>query len=277
MSLGPIVRSLRFVPAVALLASLPFARAQAQGVEQAKTAALAGTVRDTSGRGIAGVEIVVDSLELNAVTDDSGQFHLPGIPAGRNGFIVRKIGYEAASFETSLAAEKTLVIQVTLRNSVNTLNTATITGERLLPGLAKAGFYDRERRGLGRFMRPEGVDSIAHTVSTPSQMLRQMPGIDVQCRRGGACALRSRTPPYCMHVFIDGKFVPPVDNGGKDLVLDVSLTADAIGAFEVYRHPSEVPAEFEAPMIVKDRGPRSMTAQAGCGVVAVWTKVKSMR
>ncbi|MCX5754766.1 MAG: carboxypeptidase-like regulatory domain-containing protein [Gemmatimonadetes bacterium] len=228
--------------------------------------AIAGTVRDTSGRPIANAEVLTDSLGRHAISDDSGRFHLDSLKPGRNGFTVRRLGFDPASFETALAPNATLLIQVTL-NSVQSLGAVVVSGERTIAGLAKAGFYEREQRGLGRFIRPESIDSLSN-VTRPSQLLQNMNGINVSCAKA-RCSVQSRTPPYCLHLFVDGRYT-----AGETpfTALDEALSAASVLAIEVYRHPSEVPTEFQAPLVVKSG--RGVTGQAGCGAIAVWTKAK---
>lgn len=99
----------------ALVASPASAQAPSAKPDSAKTGAIAGVVRDTSGRNIVGAELIVDGFARKAVTDDSGRFHLDGIPAGKNGFLFGKLGLSPVSFETSLAADKTLVLAINMQ------------------------------------------------------------------------------------------------------------------------------------------------------------------
>ncbi len=252
--------------AVAIGVSLP---AQSPG-SPTRPAAIAGVISDTTMRPLAGAELLVDGTDLKAVSDDSGRFHLAGVPEGRNGFVVRKIGYTAVSFETTLAPDKTLVIQIRMQHA-QALDAVVVSGERLLPGLARVGFYERERQGIGKYLRPESIDSLAH-VTRPSMLLQNVTGLMLDCRRGARCAVRSSTPPYCLQLFVDGQYTT---GSAVEYALDETLNPGTIGAIEIYRHPSSVPLQFQPPMLQK--AGRGVTGQAGCGVIVVWTRGKTMR
>jgi hypothetical protein len=240
--------------------------AEAQG-----TGAIAGVVRDTSGRYIVGAELIVDGFGRKAVTDDSGRFHLDGIPAGKNGFLFRKLGLSPVSFETSVAAEKTLVLAINMQPAEQTLDAVVVKAAMEPAGLTRAGFYERQKQGLGYFLTPAKVDSLQH-LGSPSQLLRDVPGVEVDCRGTTRCALRTRSPPFCMHLFVDGRY----ERGTTpQLAMDENLSTSAIAAIEVYRTPVSVPHEFSAPLAEKAPGARTLTQKSGCGAVVVWTKAKA--
>lgn len=226
-----------------------------------RSAALAGLVRDSLGLPVVGAEVLVDGGRLRATTDDSGRFHLAGVLAGPNGFTVRRVGYSAVSFETTLAPDTTLVVEIRLK-SLQALDAVVVSAAAEMPGLARAGFYERQRFGTGKYLAPPTIDSMSH-LSTPSQLLRSVAGLEVRCRALG-CNVQSRLPPYCLHLFVDGRY----ESG----TLDEALTTGVISAIEVYRHPSTIPTAFVAPLPAKSG--RGLSQSAGCGALVVWTKAK---
>lgn len=261
-----VARDLRSV--ARLVACVACAAPVARVAQAQSTAAIAGVVRDTGGRYIVGAEVLIDGFAKKGVTDDSGRFHVDGVPAGKNGFIIRKLTYNPVSFETSLVEGKTLVLQINMQPAEQMLDAAVITASAELQGLTKAGFYERQRQGLGYYITPQKIDSLQYLMA-PSQILRDIPGIEVRCGRATVCEVRSRTPPYCMHTFVDGRY--------EEGRLDELLTTGTVVAFEVYRSPSSIPHEFHLPLQQKTapgRGLASLTGTAGCGAVVAWTKSK---
>src|SRR4051812_44199906 len=111
-----------------------------------RVAAIAGVVRDNLGHPLRMATVFVEGKDLSSVTDDSGRFHIPRIPAGKNLVTALRIGYKAVSFEIELPPDSTIVTEIRLRN-VTTLGAVNVTGERVSPRLAREGFYARLKSG----------------------------------------------------------------------------------------------------------------------------------
>ena len=240
--------------------------AQVPAPNPGKRAALAGVIRDSMSRPLTMATVLVDGKDFSAVTDESGRFHLAGIPAGTNDFTVMRIGYRSVSFTTTLAPDSTLVIAITLRK-IQTLEEVEVRAPGISPALERQGYYDRRRLGIGSFVTPERIDSLDH-VATPSQLLRNVRGIEVQCggRSKLGCIVATRRAHGCLNLFIDGVF-------HKDQIDDV-LPTTAVYAIEVYENPSIVPLEFQASLPGKVS---ALTRKAGCGAIVVWTRSRAMK
>jgi carboxypeptidase family protein len=230
---------------------------------QRKKSGIAGVVRDSLGRAIRLANILVDGESLTTVSDDSGRFDLRGLSSGPNGFTVLKVGYAPVSFETSLPPDSVLVLAIRMR-SVQTLSTVKVTGERINAYLARTGFAERRRMGFGSFLSPEQVDSVADLIVTPSQFLRGMRGIDLQCGNL-ACVPVARNYASCLSLFVDG-----APYGPARVIDSFGLNPNSIAAIEVYDRPAVVPIEFQGTLPEK-RG-RGLSATGGCGAIALWTK-----
>src|SRR5579871_4739562 len=71
-------------------------------------ATLVGHVVDSMGVGVPGAEITLNkSDKVHAISGDSGEFRIAGVPPGTVTFNVRRIGFEAASFTAVLRPGKT--------------------------------------------------------------------------------------------------------------------------------------------------------------------------
>jgi carboxypeptidase-like protein len=251
---------------LALFATGAFAQAPARD-PILRHSAVAGVVRDTLEHPLAFATILVEGRELSVVSDDSGRFHLAGIPSGLNTFTVMRIGYKAVSFDVMLAPESTLVLGIHLK-SIQTLGPVTVTGAAQIPRLARTGFYDRQRLGLGTFLSPQRIDSLDF-VDSPAQLLRGVRGIDVRCFSAKRCSVHTRSPPDCLWLFVDGAYVP-AGVGGQSQIDDVMGTGE-VGAIEVYERPMTVPSEFQAQLPAKRAG-QVFTVKAGCGALVIWTR-----
>jgi hypothetical protein len=241
-----------------------------------KTSGLAGVVRDSLRRPITAASVLVDGSSVFTATDDSGRFDVRHLPAGHNGFTITKIGFAPLSFEVTLPADSVVLLAVTM-HPVQLLNTVNVRAERTNTYLARIGFIERQRLGIGSFLSPQHLDSIAMSVTRPSELLRGVRGIDMRCGTGptpagqrpsflvGAdCNLTSHSPPGCLWLFIDG--VPH----GEQQIDQLGLSPSGIAAIEVYERPSMVPLEFQGQLPIK-KG-QNMSMSGGCGALAIWTK-----
>src|SRR5262249_38159757 len=76
---------------------------------------LIGTITDSAGVGIEGVEIgLVTDPTIHTVTGDSGLFRLLNLPPGEVSFTVRRLGYQSASFTANLKPGKTSRMHLSL-------------------------------------------------------------------------------------------------------------------------------------------------------------------
>jgi hypothetical protein len=110
------------------------------------------------------------------------------------------------------------------------------------------------------------VSDNSDLIATPSQFLRGVRGIDLQCRNLG-CVPVPRNHTSCLWLFIDG-----VPNGPARLIDSLGLNPNAISAIEVYDRPGVVPMEFQGALPEKQGRGFSMTG--GCGAIAFWTKAR---
>jgi len=237
---------------------------------------LAGVVRDSLRRPITAASVLVDGSSVFTATDDSGRFDVRMLPAGRNGFTITKIGFATLSFEVSLPSDSVVLLALTM-HSVQLLNTVNVSAERTNTYLARTGFTERQRLGIGTFLTPRHIDSISMSVTRPSELLRGVRGIDIRCGTGptpagarpsflvGAdCNVSSHRPPGCLWLYIDG--VPH----GQEQIDQLGLPPGGVAAIEVYERPSMVPLEFQGQLPIKSW--QNMSMAAGCGALVIWSK-----
>jgi hypothetical protein len=240
----------------AILVALPLVLRAQPG-----TGALAGTVRDSLGNPVRMVAVVVDGSDIAAVTDDSGRFHLKGIRAGKNGFTTRRVGFGPVEFETTIEANKTLVLDIRMNPLVNTLAPVAITAEAL-KRFESTGFGARRKGGIGSYVGPERVDSMMDRVTSAAMLLRNLRGLEVSCKIG-FCSVTTRNGPTCLNVFVNGGF--------RQGQLDENVQLSEVYAIEVYEKAVLVPSEFQGKLPMKV-GRGLTTRPAGCGAIAVWTR-----
>ena len=239
-------------------------------------------VHKTSQAGIPNAEVLLAPHSLRLVTDSAGYFQFDRVNPGTVSLLVRRLGFspESASFEVRPADQLDLLIQ--LEQAAQQLDTVSIAGreEDLLLRGKLAGFYERKRFGIGRFIDGEILDKEQHRPlgsiiepRTPgTKLIRSHLGSMAwlaTTRRSGAMFQgsvideydrnRGADPRACYpDVYLDGAIV--YSFGSRASLFDINgIPAGNVAAIEVYVGPSRIPTQYNKTSSV-------------CGVVLIWTK-----
>lgn len=240
----------RSVPVLLLLAVARSASAQSVG-------AISGTVKDSAGTPIPGVEVVLLQLKGFARSDSLGVFRFGSVPTGNRQLHFRRLGFAPKSIDAKVAEGQDLALSVVLEASATEIEGMTVeelTRRRQL----LSDFYDRSSRGFGHFVTRDQIEK--RNPMNLSDMMRMIPGARlVPLRAGGQSALRfSRAqlgtrdcPPQ---YWVDGV-------KAWNLNIDDIVPQDVEG-IEVYSGASTVPPQFN-----------TREGTTICGVVLIWTRI----
>ncbi|MFL5385974.1 MAG: carboxypeptidase regulatory-like domain-containing protein [Longimicrobiaceae bacterium] len=181
--------------------------------------------------------------------------------------------------ELPVGLRETVDVEVRLSAAAIAIEPLRVTARVQPPrrrSLELSGFYERERRGIGEYLRREDIErrsnmNLAHVLSrVPGAAILYSgtreyiyfprnggPGLGRTRSTGGRAPARWGPPANsCLpRLFLDGVRVTyDVDN-------DINAIVDpvAVEAIEVFRGPSEIPVEYN------DNNSR-------CGVILVWTR-----
>ncbi|MEO6244509.1 MAG: TonB-dependent receptor [Opitutaceae bacterium] len=118
----------RFLPLALLLAFLP----QGYGAEPTSSSAtLTGTVSNVAtGNLLEGARVAVPALALSVLTDNTGLYVLPALPAGTHEVVVSYLGLDAARVSVTLAAGQRSARNFDLTTGIYKLEVFKVTGER---------------------------------------------------------------------------------------------------------------------------------------------------
>jgi len=264
-------RSRPVVVATAVLAAAcacVSARAQAPGVDI--------TVRvhaNEGGAPLAGAQVELLGTRRVVTADRAGVALLRGVAPGPTLFEVRRLGYGSEHFTVNVPPGDTLGIDVDLLAAPVRLRGVRATATSRIPTLQDAGFYERQRMGLGTFLTAAEMEQRPGARFTSA--MRMVPGVRVvrfrarqgTGRRGRAARAgmdmdeqyriaSSRStgtggvPDCYMDVYVDGiKYDQDLD----------AFPVSGVEAVEVYSGPGSAPPQF-----------RNVTSK--CGVVVVWLK-----
>lgn len=238
----------RCVPVLLLPA---FASVSAQSV-----GAISGTVRDSAGKPIPGVEVVVLQHKGAVHSDSLGDFRLVDVPAGKRQLHFRRLGFAPKSMDTVITDGSTLALTVTLDVTATEIEGMTVE-EVARKRQLLADFYDRSASGFGHFITRDQIEK--RNPMNLSDMMRLIPGARlVPMRFGGQATLRFNRAS-------GGRDCPPqywVD-GVKAYGLNIDdVTPQDVEGIEVYEGASTVPPQFN-----------TREGTTICGVVLIWTRI----
>lgn len=211
---------------------------------------------DATGQPIANASVRIANTALTAVSQPDGRFEFAQLPTGDYRVRIEHISYATS---THALPVRSADLDATIRMAPDAIPLAAIRVTAFSRRLERAGFYDRQKRGIGTFIGRRQIDEM--NVQYASDLLRAVPGVRLLSQSARRSAARNQTVGRgsCRYRFIiDGTRVL------ADYEMD-NLDAHAIEGVEVYAGSAEVPAEFR-PQMTAD------PAAATCGVIAVWMR-----
>jgi hypothetical protein len=210
---------------------------------------MVGRVVDhANSRPLAGARVSFQNTELNAITDNAGNFTLNNIPAGLQTMEVELIGYEKRVAPIRVTSREILEAEIRLTTKPIELPPLEVT---IRSGrLESVGFYERraEFGRQGRFMDRPYIEKRNPQMMT--DLFYNQPGLKVQYGGAGVRAVMVTRNGGCQPMFyIDGVLG---DNRNVDAVRPEQLEG-----VEVYIG-ALIPIQY-----------KSMT---DCGVILAWTR-----
>jgi len=238
-----------------VLRSLPVLLAAALPVRSpAQQGTISGTVTDSAGLPLVGVEISVDGLAVRTITDDHGTFHLGGVPYGTQTLNARRLGYapQRTAIEISTPADASATIRLT--PIAENLPPVVIHPAKMSYTGRLAGYYERlEKKSGGYFITREQIDH--ENPRLLGQLLQRVPGVMAVRGRGGITGIRLRGRTCWPLIWIDGT---PMPSGEVDLD---SFVPSSIHGIELYLGSTTAPARYTYTRDV-----------SSCGTVLIWSR-----
>lgn len=236
---------MRMVAAVLWLSFAPVG----VGLAQARSAAIRGVIKNVQvGVPLEGARINLVGTPHSATSDARGQFRFIDLDPGRYVIQASAIGYATMSSPLLLKESETLEVEFEANPEAVNLPELTVE-ERANHG--PADWLRRKSEGRGRYITRQYIED--RRASTVPDALRMVPGLRIECRGSQICVARmARAARGCSPAFfMDGIPTDPA-------VLWLTPVGEIEG-IEVYSGPAETPPELES-------------AQARCGVIAIWTR-----
>lgn len=221
----------------------------------APTGVVAGVVRDSTGAGVAGVELVIERTGLRVASDELGGFRFVGVPAGTATIRARRLGFQPQSVDVSVAAGLPASADVRLVPVIQRLAPVQVSATRSRYTGRVAGFYDRlEHHITGTFITRDQIDRENPRFLT--QLLQRVPGVDVMRGRTGIPrAVRLRGRDCAPFVWLDGA---PMPAGEVDMD---SFPPNTLEGIEIYLGATDAPGRYQW-----------MRGKSNCGTILLWSR-----
>ena len=245
---------------LAMGAAVPLAAQSMSAGSSANDSAshLRGQVTDKKSHApVAGAQIILDADGRFVTADSTGAYDFAGIPNGIVALSIHAPSFAVAHYTLQLIGSGSWVRDIEL-DSTNTgmrvvqLAPVPVTATAKPTNYRLQGFEIRRRTGRGQYLDDDEIR--ASGAANIADAARNMHGVTFDCGGTftGGCRIRMiGAPARCLPVyFVDGQ----LDNefGPLTPIRDVV-------AMELYTGPADVPGDFAG-------------SNAGCGVIALWTR-----
>jgi hypothetical protein len=189
------------------------------------------------------------AVHLTATADSSGRFAFRDLIPGTYRLEIRAVGYTEGAWRLRLASGRQFAHTFDLEPLSVKLPPLVVEGQRRPAG--RLVDFERRRSGkMGYFITTQDIDRL--NASDLMDVLGTVRGVALECSAGVCIPRMARSQPGCEpQYFIDGAEASPY--------FARSTPPHDIVGLEVYRGPSELPAEFTG-------------TNSGCGVIVIWTR-----
>ncbi|MGQ0702754.1 MAG: carboxypeptidase regulatory-like domain-containing protein [Gemmatimonadales bacterium] len=227
------------IPVVVL--SAPGLAAQALG-------SIIGSVR-TFGEGavIEGARIELVGTKHATMTSSKGEFSLRNLTPGKYVIQASAIGFTKLSAEVEIREGEILEVAFEAQVEAVRLPELAVSESPRLP----PEFMRRSTEGGGRYMSRAQIER-RPGAATVADLLRQFPGVRLNCRRYPCTAEFTRTTRSCPPAF----FLDGIQTESANIMMQPAREVDGI---EVYSGLAETPPELKG--------------RNNCGAFVVWTRI----
>lgn len=228
-------------------------------LQRGESGAVAGRILDQeSKRPVEAATVTIPGIDASALTDPYGRFGMEGVPPGTHTLELHHVAYGDHSVEVQVPEGVTVDVEIEAVQEAVEVDPISVTVEAREPYLDQSGYYEREDwaevRG-GHFVTPEFLERrnplrVSHVMEDIPRVKTSRHGIPFV---SGSLGISSGCNEG-MLVYLDRMKFPLQPPQGID-----AIPVSDVAAMEVYRDPSELPAEFSG-------------SDSRCGVVVIWTK-----
>jgi hypothetical protein len=228
----------------------------------ARQSEIRGSIVDTAGVPLIGVEVAVAGKAWRGVTRERGEFRLARVEPGTHLIVARRAGFSPESVSVTLAEAGATDVRIVLRPVVAKLDEIVVREDVAISARLEGFERRRQRRMGGNFITREEIERRAPLVT--ADLLRRMQGFKIVDSGGVAVAVSTRGPKP--HLTGRQPMVNCVFRVGLDGFLTTALSINSITprdiyGIEIYSGAASIPPEFG--------GARP---DVWCGLIMIWTR-----
>lgn len=207
---------------------------------------------------IPGALVKLHEAGRSAITDPDGYVRIHGLTPGKHTVTVSMLGYGEERMVIGFGAGATVTGTVELLTQAMIHKTLEVIAKRNDPRLARSGFFERRKKGIGHFLHGEELERRAKSAVTIKDLFHGVPGFAVKMLPGRARHVLVSTRGS---VSLLNPCSPPIIWNGFPLSLEnamLHINPNDIVGMEFYPSTHSAPAEWRS--------------YSPCGVVLVWTR-----
>jgi len=214
---------MRFLLSLFLLACISIS-----GYAQTAKYTISGYVYDEEGLTLPGATVEIKALNKGVITDQSGRFVVPGVPAGSHQIEINYLGFQPLSQEINVTSD--MNVRYTMTPGVVEAGQVMVIGERLA-GEAKALNQQRANMNVSNVVSTDQIGKFPD--SNVGDALKRIPSITVFYDQGEARFASIRgSAPQLNSVQINGERIPSAEAEIRTVQLDL-IPSDMIQTIEV--------------------------------------------
>ncbi|WP_026235923.1 TonB-dependent receptor [Echinicola pacifica] len=214
----------KFLPLLVLLL-MTFAGSAAFG-----QGAIKGKVKDNQNLSLPGANVIILSLNKMAITDQSGEFVLMGIPEGLHDIQVSYLGYEMQTNQVQVKRGQTHETMFEMSPGLVEGAEFIVFGDRL-KGQAKALNQQKNNQNITNIVSSDQIGRFPD--ANIGDALKRIPGITMQNDQGEARDIIIRgMAPQLNSVTLNGERIPSAEGDNRRVQMDL-IPSDMIQTIEV--------------------------------------------
>lgn len=199
------------------------------GLAQQGTGTVQGHTMDPQRVALQGARVELQPTGLKAVSDDQGQFFIPGVPAGNYTLTVSYIGFSTFSTPTTVTAGQVMQVEAVLKIGAVSED-VIVRGERE-HGEIEAINRERTADTIVEVLPAEVITSLPNT--NVADALGRLPAVSLERDEGEGKYIQIRgTEPRLSNVTINGVHISSPERDVRNVKLDI-IPADLVESIEV--------------------------------------------
>lgn len=195
-----------------------------------QTGNIRGVVTDDFGLYFPGANVLIQSLNKGAITDENGAYTIFNIPEGTYEVTVKYLGYKDVTVSATVVTGTTIVLNFKLSESAEELSAVQVNGFSL-NSQARALNTQRNKANITNIVSTDQIGKFPD--ANIGDAMRRIPGITMQVDQGESRDIIVRgLAPQLNSVTLNGSRIPSAEGDNRNVQMDL-IPSDMIQTIEV--------------------------------------------